>query len=53
MLRKDCFAYKENRNGATCTALTKMECDNCKFFSTKADHVKKMKELENRRNHKE
>lgn len=29
--KKDCFAYR-NWRGGSCTALTKLKCDDCNFY---------------------
>lgn len=46
MVNKNCFAFKEQiKDGHeryTCTALFKMECENCKFFKTKQEYVDKV-----------
>lgn len=34
-MREDCFALNTKTKKPTCTALTKMECENCRFYKTK------------------
>lgn len=38
MVKKDCFALRENKIGAEyCDALTKKDCKNCNFYRNDLD----------------
>ena len=53
ILKKDCFAYLENRG---CYALTKRECDGCVFYKSKKelkDQVKRLEEMYGKADYKE
>lgn len=36
-MKIECFAY--NANGACCNALIRTECENCRFYKTKAQQA--------------
>lgn len=46
MVKKDCFALKDN---GRCSALTQIDCENCAFYKTKEAHKKQVMELELKR----
>lgn len=45
MYRKDCFAFKETKEGYICKALQDINCTKCKFFKTKEEYNEKVKPL--------
>ena len=57
MFNYDCFAFKtkESKNFGLipfCEALTNINCDNCNFYQSKDEYLKKCEMLEKRRNKK-
>ena len=48
MYRKDCFAFKETKEGYICKALQDIKCTKCKFYRTKKEYDRKVRPLKHR-----